>query len=251
MCGCFGDGLMSSSNAENLATACANLTLADLDDEDEAMQIQGVAVNQQTNDLNYCVVGRLVTDRPIKFPFFKDTIPSVWRPAMGVSFREIQPKLYLFQFYHEADVRRILMDGPWSYEQNLLVLKRIEGNEDPEAVDLSRAEFWVQVHHLPARFRTEAVLDAIGTFLGSFVKSDESNFDGSWRTIYRIRVELDITRPLKKKMKMKRDDEAWVVVEFRYERLPTFCFLCGIIGHSDKYCPKILRGIDPNHMVHG
>nr|GLL21695.1 uncharacterized protein LOC109184755 [Ipomoea trifida]GME04864.1 uncharacterized protein LOC109184755 [Ipomoea batatas]GME17380.1 uncharacterized protein LOC109184755 [Ipomoea batatas] len=46
-------------------------------------------------------------------------------------------------------------------------------------------------------------------------------------------------------MRLKRDNGAWVVVDFRYERLPTFCFFCGVLGHGDKYCHKVLRGVDP------
>ena len=29
-------------------------------------------------------------------------------------------------------------------------------------------------------------------------------------------------------------DKFWV--HYKYERLPTFCFLCGIMGHDDKHC---------------
>lgn len=62
------------------------------------------------------------------------------------------------------------------------------------------------------------------------MKSDDRNFDGSLRTFYRIRVAIDVSKPLKKGMKLKKNSGEWSTVEFRYERLPTFCFLCGIIG---------------------
>lgn len=28
-------------------------------------------------------------------------------------------------------------------------------------------------------------------------------------------------------------------LNFKYEKLPTFCFFCGVIGHSDKFCEKL------------
>lgn len=31
-------------------------------------------------------------------------------------------------------------------------------------------------------------------------------------------------------------DEAWV--NFKYEKLPNFCFFCGVIGHAEKFCLK-------------
>nr|GMD41056.1 uncharacterized protein LOC109174453 [Ipomoea batatas] len=63
-------------------------------------------------------------------------------------------------------------------------------------------------------------------------------------TFYRVRVGIDVAKPLKKQMKMKRDNGSWVVIDFRYERLPTFCFLCSIIRHGKKYYHKVLRGAD-------
>nr|GLL37811.1 uncharacterized protein LOC109174453 [Ipomoea trifida] len=65
------------------------------------------------------------------------------------------------------------------------------------------------------------------------------------RLFYRVRVAIDISKPLKKQMKLKRDNGSWAFVDFRFERLPTFCFLCGVIGHGDKYCPKNAHGYDP------
>ena len=35
------------------------------------------------------------------------------------------------------------------------------------------------------------------------------------------------------------DDKFWV--HYKYERLPTFCFLCGIMGHDDKHCQAYLN----------
>nr|GMD27056.1 uncharacterized protein LOC109174453 [Ipomoea batatas] len=61
-------------------------------------------------------------------------------------------------------------------------------------------------------------------------------------TFFRVRVAADVGKPLKTKMKLKRDNGAWSFVEFRYERLPTFCFLCGILGHGEKFCHKVFRG---------
>ncbi|KAF4357430.1 hypothetical protein F8388_011168 [Cannabis sativa] len=53
------------------------------------------------------------------------------------------------------------------------------------------------------------------------------------------KVTLDITVPLKQCKKLRRtalEDGFWV--EFKYEYLPTFCFICSVIGHSERFCPK-------------
>lgn len=42
-------------------------------------------------------------------------------------------------------------------------------------------------------------------------------------------------------MKLKKNDEQWSWVNFKYEGAPTFCFLCGLIGHSDKFCKQLFE----------
>nr|GMC79194.1 uncharacterized protein LOC109174453 [Ipomoea batatas] len=48
------------------------------------------------------------------------------------------------------------------------------------------------------------ILQAIGSFLGVLVKTDERNFD-SIRLFYLVRVSLNVSKPLRKKIELKKD----------------------------------------------
>lgn len=52
-------------------------------------------------------------------------------------------------------------------------------------------------------------------------------------------VEIELDKPLLRGAKIKLDKEI-VWVDFRYELLPTFCFYCGRIWHSERSCDKKL-----------
>lgn len=97
-------------------------------------------------------------------------------------------------------------------------------------------EIWVQVHDLPHGMMTEKILQSIGNYVGVFVKSDPGNFNDAWRTYARIRIKMNIDKPLKRRMKVKREGDAWGWINFKYERLSTFCFVCGLMGHSEREC---------------
>ncbi|XP_031112051.1 uncharacterized protein LOC116016023 [Ipomoea triloba] len=233
---------MSTADISNI---CANLTLADVEDEDISVHIVNSPIEQSDGDDVFYVVCRVVTDKQIRFPYFQDTMAGVWRPAMGVTMRQLQPQRFLVRFYNEAECTRILTEGPWTFEQCLLIMQRLQPGVEPEDMVLQHAEFWIQIHSLPVGFRSEVIVAAIGSFLGNLVQTDERNFDGSMCIFYRVRVAIDVAKPLKKQMKLKKDNGSWAFIDFRYERLPTFCFRCGLIGHGDRFCPKIAQGYDP------
>ena len=57
----------------------------------------------------------------------------------------------------------------------------------------------------------------------------------------RIRVLLDVWLPLKTRKKIRMEDGAWAYIEFKYERMGTFCFLCGQMGHFDHFCNILFK----------
>lgn len=52
----------------------------------------------------------------------------------------------------------------------------------------------------------------------------------------RVRVNLPIDKSLRRGGNIAIADGERFWVSFRYERLPTFCYVCGKIGHDEKHC---------------
>lgn len=96
--------------------------------------------------------------------------------------------MYVFQFYHYLDLQRLFSGGPWSFNNHLLLLGRVNPGEVLSAIPLYHAAFWVQVHDLPARFMTQIVGEHLGNYIGEFMECDPNNNTGVWRTYMRIRV---------------------------------------------------------------
>lgn len=55
----------------------------------------------------------------------------------------------------------------------------------------------------------------------------------------RIRVSMDVRKPLKRMMKLKKAGGEWIWIDFKYERLNIFCFTCGLLRHTAQQCPKL------------
>lgn len=95
-------------------------------------------------------------------------------------------------------------NGPWTFDNHLLLLHELKPGEEPMEVPLHLATFWVQVHDLPSGFFSEIVGRALGKFIGTFLLYDENNVYTINRPYMWIQVQLDVRQPLKKGKKVKQ-----------------------------------------------
>jgi hypothetical protein len=54
----------------------------------------------------------------------------------------------------------------------------------------------------------------------------------------RLKVRIDVTKPLQQNWKVRANEGNYVQIVFKYEKLGIF-YLCGLLGHTDKNCPKL------------
>lgn len=161
---------------------------------------------------------------------------AVWKVGSRMKVRDVSENLFVFQFSDEDDRRRILATGPWSFDNNLVVLKNFVG--DPANISLDRASFWIHIYDLPLKGITREVGHRIGNE-GEEIDIDEGAV--GWGRFLRIRVQLDITKPLRRAMRISFSGLDPVWLRFKYERLPRKSYFCGKLGHNEKDCALLLR----------
>ncbi|CAH9127098.1 unnamed protein product [Cuscuta epithymum] len=171
----------------------------------------------------------------------KERLATLWEPHEGVAITEVQRGIFLFQFFHKLDMQHVSLHGPWHFDNHLLILSRLGDAVIPSQVPLFCVDFWVQVHDIPMTLMTETVGVGLGNFIGKFVEYDPKNNEGIWRKYMRLRVTLDVLIPLKRGKRVQPPDGQTQVVRFKYKRLTTFCFLCGLLGHLDNQCDKLYQ----------
>lgn len=173
-----------------------------LEEEDEGGIV--VAKGDIGKRNTYVLVGRFLTEKNINFNAMQNVIASLWRPKEGMEIVDLGGQRYSFVFYQILDIHRVLEGGPWTFEQSLLVYHTLKKREDPHTVRLNTVDIWVQVYDLPPGFASENIFQNIGNYVGTFVKTDPANISGGWRLYAHIRVTLDLDKPIKRRMKIKR-----------------------------------------------
>lgn len=88
---------------------------------------------------------------------------------------------------------------------------------------------------------TEAIGRRLGASIGDVEDIDMPDGRVLGGKFLRVKVRLDLSRPLQPHVYLQRKKEGLKRIEVRYERLPTFCFYCGVLGHDLKYCVANLQ----------
>lgn len=121
----------------------------------------------------------------------------------------------------------------------LVLLKKADGDEQPEQVNIQHYPFWVRIKNLPFNYRSNIIVKNLIGNMGEIleIEKDVLGF-GKYR---RVKVLLDITKPLRRNRRLKDKNGREFQVDFAYERLPFFCFACGVMVHAEKDCQNVVE----------
>lgn len=108
----------------------------------------------------------------------------------------------------------------------------------PTDINFDRMSIWVRIYNLPFGLMNKTWGEDLARKFGSLEKVDVDAQGRAWGPFLRAKVLIDITKPLRHGVSIfskKRQSKEWY--EVRYEKLPNYCYSCGIIGHSSVECP--------------
>ncbi|XP_022843340.1 uncharacterized protein LOC111366887 [Olea europaea var. sylvestris] len=160
------------------------------------------------------------------------------RPNKALRIRDISPNLFLAEFDEKRDKERVKHDGPWVFDKHLVLTRDVEGLEQIHHISFSEANFWVRIYDLVIMAHNWKMGEFIGRQLGKVIEVDIDKNEFARGEYLCIRVCLDIYKPLLrgKMISVGSYKSFWIC--FAYERLLNFCYLCGILGHSQKECSR-------------
>ncbi|KAL5787901.1 hypothetical protein ACOSP7_004850 [Xanthoceras sorbifolium] len=118
-------------------------------------------------------------------------------------------------------------------------------------MEFNQVEFRVQMHNMPFLCMTKDICLYLGEQIRTVKEIDLGASEDCLGKYVQLHILIDITKPLKRVLRVSLEgSEAVSTLLLRYERLPDFCFGCGLIGHGICECPEIeklqrlLQGID-------
>lgn len=183
-------------------------------------------------------VGKLLSSKPLNKNTFHVTIKAVWSFVLGLKIEDMELNTFLFTFPSQQDKKRVLVNRPWNFKGFHMVLKEWLPGLSIHEVQLNTSVFWVQVHGLPLEMLTNQNAEHIGKVLGNLIEVDKASIFGvALRRYLRVKVEMNIEKPLPDGFDLERPGRIAKKILLKYERLSDFCYGCGLLGHIVQACP--------------
>lgn len=127
------------ASVNNITSAMNEITLED--EENGGLSVDYSDDNEQVTQSVFnpklCLIGRFISEGQIDFQAMKQTLAALWRPGNGVFIKEIDMNLYMFQFYYDIDIKRVISGSPWSFNRKTLIINHIKDRENPRCVRLN------------------------------------------------------------------------------------------------------------------
>ena len=213
---------------EELSTWWKKLTLFESEEN-------RVALRSSSKKREIVLAGKIFTRKTLNVEAVGKTFRPLWRTKGGFNVTIGGENILLFAFELEVDAERVIQGAPWAFDRHLVVFERFDGYTSIQSLGFKKTAFWVQIHNLPFSLQTVDTAISIGETIGSVIKpKDLGEMLGA--NFMRVRVIVDVSKPLCRGRKISWDVncEGWAA--FMYERLPNICYWCGSISHDDKDC---------------
>jgi hypothetical protein len=86
------------------------------------------------------LIGRVLTDKQVRFAYFKERLSHVWKAGKKVSILQADNGRFLFQFNHRLDAAKVTDEEPWLFDNFNIVIERIAPGVVP-------ANFYTQIYY--------------------------------------------------------------------------------------------------------
>nr|XP_023917163.1 uncharacterized protein LOC112028710 [Quercus suber] len=165
------------------------------------------------------LAGRFFTKRVLNVEAVGRTFKPLWKLKGEVKIRDLGDNILIFDFEEGLDMERVLDLEPWSYDKYMVAFERVSEIENVPLLEFNRVNFWVQIHNVPERSLTQATSESVGKTIGKVLEVADPEDDGASNEFLRVRVSIDISKPLPRCRKLWAEGKQVGWVGFKFEQL--------------------------------
>ena len=211
--------------AEDVINNLEKMTLTT--EEEEVIAVSDEGRKEEIESCAQSLIGKFLTCKPFNKRAAMSTLKRSWGLEESIQIMEVGTNLFQFKFNAEYDLERVLRSGPWTFDNQVLLLRRWQRGMTAANVRFESVSLWVQIWGAPFDMVSPKVATEIGSRLGVVEEVEKRRRQDSQSLFMRVKVALPISKPIRRGGFLAGSDGQRTWVTFKYERLPLFCHWCG------------------------
>nr|POF04844.1 hypothetical protein CFP56_75042 [Quercus suber] len=141
--------------------------------EEEEITITTCCRSDLLEECSLSLFGKLLSNRQQNQHVLKNTLRSAGKMGSDLQIVDVGHNVLQFKFGSEHQLKWVEKNGPWNFENNLLLLSRWRRGLTASKIDFLHSPFWVQVWGLPFEMMDDEVGKELGNSLGKFIEMDK------------------------------------------------------------------------------
>uniref|UniRef100_A0A803QGH5 Reverse transcriptase domain-containing protein n=1 Tax=Cannabis sativa TaxID=3483 RepID=A0A803QGH5_CANSA len=196
------------------------------------------------------LLGKLICKGKLRRKAIAGTLKKAWSSFKGWSWKEDDEGILHFTFASNEDAWNVLNRRPWIICGALLVIMPWPSWLAPSEVQFNKSPFWVRLSGIPPFYWSKNNLEELAAKVSTtyklprYIDFERGSF-GMGTLRFKATVEID--KPLFSGFYMKRQYIKDLWIQYKYEKLPKFCLICGVISHEQKFCfkpPTVIKDVN-------
>ncbi|KAM0886499.1 hypothetical protein ACQ4PT_029613 [Festuca glaucescens] len=230
------DGSGSSRRSEGgVSDLLHRLNLAAGEDEKLVMSDDEDVEEEAGEDVRFSLIGKVLSPTVLHLQTIMGAMRPAWGNPRGLRARTVSDNRFIVDFVTIGDMERGLDGTPWLVGRHAVLLQRLVKAQKPSDVRFDDMHIWVCLIDIPFEWMNDKKGKKVAGLEGTVDKVDVDEYGEAVGNFLRARVAIPVEKPLKRFITVERRkiDE---VYDVQYEKLPFFCFSCGVMGHSEIEC---------------
>ncbi|KAK3129161.1 hypothetical protein QOZ80_6BG0472640 [Eleusine coracana subsp. coracana] len=188
----------------------------------------------------HALIGKVMSPSSLHISTIAGAMRPAWGNPYGLLLRSVGEKkdsMFIAEFASAVDKKKALEGSPWIVGKYSVILQEYKETLKASDVIFTRMEMWVRILNLPFGWMNDKRGARVAGLIGDLVKMDVDAHGKASGPYLRARVAVEINKPLRRGVMLQSAQNAvpeWY--DIQYEKLPFYCFSCGLMGHLDSEC---------------
>ena len=132
-------------------------------EEEEVIPISDEGRQEEIERCVLSLIGKFLTCKPFNKRAALSTMKKAWVLENKIQVVDVGANLFQFKFPTEFNLERVLRSGPWTFDNQVLLLVRWKAGMTACNVRFDLASFWVQIWGAPFDMVSPKVAEEIGS----------------------------------------------------------------------------------------